>query len=427
MTSASDLSPTPGGQVADPRRRPLSVVGFLGISDYGLGQLEVLASRYEVAFATAKKQKESFCLSKGIPYLGSADANSPSMVDRASRTDLVVIGGYDGMLKIPFLSAPKHGVINTHLGLLFLSAPAIAPNNTKNSGDAVCACGIPGDGLRTVGAAQLFGPSCMVALRPQNRGCCPTLWAQLHGRPQGFTTYLASEPWVLPNSLGPVGEAIDHGPILDMFEAPGLGGLVQNNRQVYDALAQAAVQRFPAALERFSAGEDLAPCRGLDIYHKKGMPNDGWLSFYWSDDFLIRFSLALDFAPYLPGRTRVEEGGEAIALAVEASCAALEDPAAEGAAVGEALDADEGLLLVKTRLGALRCRQLTGTRVTKGGLLISGRPLEQSAAPGPCPHAIPMHFSGQELPLELYLSEKCGAVCVAKLDPCYLCLPEVEG
>ena len=25
-----------------------------------------------------------------------------------------------------------------------------------------------------------------------------------------------------------------------------------------------------------------------------------------SDDFLIRFSLALDFAPYLPGRTRVE-------------------------------------------------------------------------------------------------------------------------
>ncbi|CAE7851767.1 fmt [Symbiodinium microadriaticum] len=67
------------------------------------------------------------------------------MVDRASRTDLVVIGGYDGILKKPFLSAPKHGVINTHLGLL-----------------------------------------------PQNRGCCPTLWAQLHGRPQGFTTYLVA-------------------------------------------------------------------------------------------------------------------------------------------------------------------------------------------------------------------------------------------
>ncbi|CAE7500705.1 fmt [Symbiodinium sp. CCMP2456] len=280
MTSASeerDLAPALGGQVADRCRRPLSVVGFLGISDYGLGQLEVLASRYEVAFATAKKhaaahatgldQKlESFCLSKGIPYLGSVDANSTSMVDRASRTDLVVIGGYDGILKKPFLSAPKHGVINTHLGLL-----------------------------------------------PQNRGCCPTLWAQLHGRPQGFTTYL-------------VGEAIDHGPILDMFEAPGLGGLVQNNRQVYDELAQAAVQRFPAALERFSAGEELARCQGVDIYHKKGMPNDGWLSFYWSDDFLIRFSLAMDFAPYLPGRTRVEEGGEAIALAVEAASPALEEP-----------------------------------------------------------------------------------------------------
>ena len=28
----------------------------------------------------------------------------------------------------------------------------------------------------------------------------------------------------------------------------------------------------------------------------------------------------------------------------------------------------QGLLLVKTRLGVLRCRQLTGTRVTKGGV-----------------------------------------------------------
>ncbi|CAE7491359.1 fmt [Symbiodinium natans] len=352
MAAASDPG-APSEGSGPPVPRALAVVGFLGISDYGLGQLEVLASRYEVAFATAKKnavahatdlhQKlEDFCKSHGIPYLGSVDANSQSMVDRASRTDLVVIGGYDGILKKAFLSAPKHGVINTHLGLL-----------------------------------------------PQNRGCCPTLWAQLHGRQQGYTTYL-------------VGEAIDHGPIVDMFEVPGLGGL--NNRQIYDALAQAAVQRFPAALERFAAGVALVPCRGLDVYHTKGMPNDGWLSFYWSNDFLILFSKALDFAPYLPGRTRLEEDGEAISLAVDSARPLDEDPSAEEAAVGEVLEADEARVLVRSRFGSLCCRQLTGPKVTKGALLRSGRPYEQSATSGPCRHPIPLDFDGQELPFERYLS-----------------------
>ncbi|CAE7341955.1 unnamed protein product, partial [Symbiodinium necroappetens] len=387
MTSASeerDLAPASGGQVADRCRRPLSVVGFLGISDYGLGQLEVLASRYEVAFATAKKHAAAHAtgldqkLDTGkacIPYLGSVDANSSSMVDRASRTDLVVIGGYVAR-PLP-LCEPAGGfrvretdddvggdddydgmaVAQNLRRFEEASEPWVLPNSLG-----------PAAWLMAYGVAQLF-PGC---------SACPEINGKkgIHYVPGRLDAVSSLQ----------VGEAIDHGPILDMFEAPGLGGMVQNNRQV---------QRFPAALERFSAGEELAPCQGVDIYHKKGMPNDGWLSFYWSDDFLIRFSLAMDFAPYLPGRTRVEEGGEAIALAVEAACAALEDSAAEGAAVGEVLDADEGLLLVKTRLGVLRCRQLTGTRVTKGGLLISGRPLEQSAAAGPCPHAIPMHFSGQ--------------------------------
>ncbi|CAJ1427191.1 unnamed protein product, partial [Effrenium voratum] len=218
----------------EPEMREIRVVGFLGVSDYGLGQLETLIKRYTVAFATAKKKHtahasgldtklEKLCMVNRIPYLGSVDANSAELVARAGETDLVVIGGYDGILKKPFLEAPRHGVINTHLGLL-----------------------------------------------PLNRGCCPTLWAQLHGLPQGYTTYL-------------VGEAIDHGPSLDRYEAPAsLGALRDDNRRVYDALAEAAVGRFAAALKRLESGKALKPCSGPEAYHKKGMPNDGWLSFFWT-------------------------------------------------------------------------------------------------------------------------------------------------
>ncbi|CAK9092954.1 unnamed protein product, partial [Durusdinium trenchii] len=189
------------------------------------------------------------CKAHSVPYLGAVDANSPELVDRAALTDLVVIGGYDGILKKPFLDAPRYGVINTHLGLL-----------------------------------------------PLNRGCCPSLWAQLHGLSQGYTTYL-------------VGEAVDHGPILDLYEAPSLGGLLHTNRHVYDALAEAAVRRFGEALWRLGEGHALKRCEGLEAYHKKGMPNDGWLSFHWSHEFILRFSLALDFAPYLPGRARLQVHG----------------------------------------------------------------------------------------------------------------------
>ncbi|CAK9092956.1 Methionyl-tRNA formyltransferase, partial [Durusdinium trenchii] len=190
------------------------------------------------------------CKAHSVPYLGAVDANSPELVDRAALTDLVVIGGYDGILKKPFLDAPRYGVINTHLGLL-----------------------------------------------PLNRGCCPSLWAQLHGLSQGYTTYL-------------VGEAVDHGPILDLYEAPSLGGLLHTNRHVYDALAEAAVRRFGEALWRLGEGHALKRCEGLEAYHKKGMPNDGWLSFHWSHEFILRFSLALDFAPYLPGRARLQDGSD---------------------------------------------------------------------------------------------------------------------
>merc|ERR1712217_186016 len=78
--------------------------------------------------------------------------------------------------------------------------------------------------------------------------------------------------------------------------------------EVYDALADQAVARFAATLDRFEAGEQMQACAGREAYHRKGMPNDAWFSFYWSNAFLVRFSLALDFAPYLPGRVRIQKG-----------------------------------------------------------------------------------------------------------------------
>ncbi|CAE7220560.1 unnamed protein product, partial [Symbiodinium pilosum] len=132
------------------------------------------------------------------------------------------------------------------------------------------------------------------------------------------------------------------------------------------------------------------------------MPNDGWLSFYWSDSFLLRFSLALDFAPYLPGRTRLEEDGEAIALAIDSLCL---DSQEEEAAIGEILEVGEASLLVNSRCGVLRCRQLTGGPVAKGLVLLSGRPREQAES---CCHPIPWDFDGKELPVERYLLSRAS-------------------
>lgn len=366
----------PGGAAA-PEARKVCRVGFLGISDYGMGQLRVLAARYEVAFATAKwkrpghaeglsEQLAAFCRAQGIEYLGAVDANSPEMVKRAQETDLVIIGGYDRILKRPILEAPKYGVLNTHLGVL-----------------------------------------------PLNRGCCPTMWAQLHGLPQGYTTYH-------------VGTAVDHGAILDRFEAgPELGGLKDTNRDVYDCLAQEAMGRFAAALERFESGAELLPCEGREAYHRQGLPNESCLSFHWSNEFLRRFSLALDFRPYLPGRTRIlaadkdmASDGAAIFLAILAADGIFQDrfacsePAALSAElarwrdceVGEVLAAkeEEGggppTVLVRTREGALWCR------VCRGPAPAVGERLESLGGQGV--HPIDLEFAGAVLPLERYL---CGA------------------
>lgn len=358
MADDSALPASKRTRTTSDRSRQIKTVGFLGISDYGFGQLECLASRYHVAFATAKQKAPAhasgldlrlaeFCKERDIPYLGSVDANSQQLVALASKVDLVVIGGYDGILKKPFLEAPKHGVINTHLGML-----------------------------------------------PLNRGCFPTLWAQLHELRQGYTTYL-------------VGTEIDFGPVLELYEAPeSLGGITDTNRSVYDALAEAATARFSSSLERFEKGDDLAPCDGQQAYHKKGLPNNGWISWFWTNAFLRRFSLALDFAPYLPGRVRLQDGGLEVSVSIEAT--EKSEVAAAGVCPGTVLEllcetsgAEE--FTVKTREGVARCRLRAGQVPTQGSVLTSGRPLaEPGTTEEACAHPVDLEFHGETLPLDRY-------------------------
>ncbi|CAE8615745.1 unnamed protein product, partial [Polarella glacialis] len=335
------------------QRREVKTVGFLGVSDYGLGQLEVLAGRYKVAFATAKQgsaahasgldlKLANICTERGIEYLGSVDANTSEMVALARKTDLVIIGGYDGILKRDFIEASRYGVINTHLGML-----------------------------------------------PLNRGCFPTLWAQLHKLPQGYTTYQ-------------VGTAVDFGAVLELYyrAEDDLGCLRDTNRFVYDELAAKAVANFSATLDRFEAGEALAPCAGREAYHKKGLPNDGWISFRWSNVFLRRFSLALDFAPYLPGRARLvsatEDGAAELSLSIEDTDSSPGAGSRPGK-VGEVLEvfaAEE--FLVRTREGTARCRLRKGNMPTPGSILAG----DEAAA---CAHPVDADFAGEELPLDRYL------------------------
>ncbi|CAK0832095.1 unnamed protein product [Prorocentrum cordatum] len=313
------------------------------------------AKRHSAAHAAALEGRlEEICGARGVEYLGSVDANSAEVVERARKVDLVVIGGYDGILKGPVLEAPLHGVINTHLGVL-----------------------------------------------PLNRGCCPTMWAQLHlgaddtgGRLATATSGAGGGVGIFMQALG-VGAEIDFGGTLEVYVAdPALGGLLDTNRCVYDALSEAAAARFAATLDAFEAGEPLGRCEGREAYHRKGMPNDAWLSFHWSGPFLRRFSLALDFAPYLPGRCRVASaGGEGegeISVSVEGEC---EVPAGAAAAVGEVLRSAGDELHVRTARGAVLCRLRRGPLPPAGSVLSSGRPPGEASA-GPCRHPIDELFLG---------------------------------
>jgi len=165
------------------------------------------------------------------------------------------------------------------------------------------------------------------------------------------------------------------------------------------------VTRFGATLDHFECGALLQPCSGTEGYHRRGLPNDGWISFHWSNYFLRRFSLALEFSPYLPGRSRIiasgnpSEVGEQVSLSV-ASAQTLSSPV--DGIVGEVLASSDGMLTVQTREGTARCLLRGGPLPSPGALLLSGRPPDSDGGAA-CAHPIDAAFTNDVLPIAPYI------------------------
>ena len=241
-------------------------IGFLGLCAFGLENLKIMLRQgIDVRFATTKFKVQphvsdleieciDLCREKGVPYLGSVDVNSQEMIDRTSEVDVVIMGGYDKILKEPFINTPRYGVYNTHLGLI-----------------------------------------------PRHRGCYPVVWSVLYDDIAGFTTYK-------------VNAEIDIGPIV--YQEKTAITLGQSVKEVYDTLCRMVVDVFPETLQKILSQKwpDIAPEYDMSIYHKMGMPNDRWISWHWKNEFLIRFSRSLTFPPYPGPRTFVDSIADDIEL-----------------------------------------------------------------------------------------------------------------
>ncbi len=245
-------------------------IGFLGLCAFGLEYLKYLLKRkINVVFVTTKwaggqlhitsleKKCIKLCKDKKIPYLGSVDANSKEMIKKVNQTDIIIMGGYDKILKTKFLSAPKLGVTNTHLGLI-----------------------------------------------PRHRGCYPVVWSILCDEIAGYTTYK-------------VDERIDLGDIIDRQAIPIQVG--ETAKKLYDRLSMLAVEAFPRTLDKILkwSWPKVALKYKPKLYHKKGMPNDRWISWHWKGEFLLCFSRSLTFPPYDGPRTRIKNTNKDFQLYID--------------------------------------------------------------------------------------------------------------
>jgi len=292
--------------IKPPEVRHIRRVGFLGLSDYGLAYFKHLLSdpSYEVVYATSKSKPRDhsngledelkcLCEERGIPYFGNVNVNKDVDKFASYDADLVVLGGYDAILKKDFLTrAAKHGVMNTHFGVI-----------------------------------------------PLNRGCNPTMWAILKGLPQGFTTYLCNEEIDLPADED----------IVDIVElTPELSG---DAGEIYAALSTAAALRFPTVLDALRYGVNLPrpPREKCSNYHTKALPNDSYVSWMWDAAFIKRFSDSQRFGNYPVVRTMNEKGddlwfkvGKVIHGDVDV-------------APGTVMDVTEGVVTVSCINGLIKC------------------------------------------------------------------------
>lgn len=240
-----------------------SKIAFLGSSDLGLLQLRYLLDcGYKVELVTGKSTQKGhssdaensikdLCSKAGIRFLGNINVNEPQYVRVFDECDLCIIGGYDGILKTNFISQFKNGVINTHFGII-----------------------------------------------PKNRGCNPVIWSILYGEKSGYTIYF-------------IDKKIDLGePIF--IEELNLKN-IHSAKFIYDTLTESSLASFKKIFtateykaEEFASSLKKHNFELLDRYHRKGMPNNSWISWYWKPEFLIKFTNALTFPPYSGPRTRLK-------------------------------------------------------------------------------------------------------------------------
>jgi methionyl-tRNA formyltransferase len=292
-------------------------IGFLGISDYGFGYLKKLveSEEYEVAFATSKSRPvphiasletelQDYCRAHDIPFLGNADANDPAFITHCKETDICIFGGYDKIVKSAFIHAPTHGVINTHFGLI-----------------------------------------------PENRGCNPVLWAILENKPQGFTSYFVTE-------------SVDSGHTIERYTlSPGPR---RSAYETYQLLCVEAINRFLPMLEKVKRGITVPHMGPRGTYHQQGMPNDSWISWQWTNEFLQRFSDALTFPPYPGARTEIRGMSVGVRIMEVAQRSGHASP-------GEVLAWDEEgqRMTVATKESAILCSIEGNPDIRKGDMCVS--------------------------------------------------------
>lgn len=233
-------------------------IAFFGISKYGFSYLNYLVDQkkdYKVIFVTNKfktsphvklydERLKNFCKSKNIKFFPNINVNvNKEIFDYMQDIDLSVIGGYDLILKKKLLKLPKIGTINTHFGLI-----------------------------------------------PQNRGMNPIVWALLKSEKQGLTNYFVTEK-------------IDFGKIINQITVNIKPK--DTAKEIYDKLSKEAIQIFPQTLYKAKSKifERTKNKKLKNQYNSGGMPNDRWVSWNWTVEFILLFSRANTFSPYPNIRT----------------------------------------------------------------------------------------------------------------------------
>jgi len=289
----------------------IETIGLFGISDFGMGFLKnLIDSKYEISFVTSKskpvlhvigleKELKRICNRNKIEYLGNVDANSSDIIKKSSQVDLCILGGYDKILKSEILSAPKYGFINTHLGII-----------------------------------------------PQNRGCNPSMWAILNNIQQGATTYF-------------VNEKIDKGSIIDI---QCLDDNSLNSYEAYQALSEKVSDHIVGCIGKVERGDPFLKPEGKERYHRSGMPNDGYISWSWSLEFIKRFSDSLIFPPYRPMST-IYDG-----ITIHLTCNEVEKILLPGVTNGTIMKKDGKNIHVKASDGIAMCTLLKDENINIGDL-----------------------------------------------------------